>query len=139
MSENEILLRIKTSNNSLQRSSVRRIFERGGPENLRIMKTKRKISSLGSSPFSCPKFGEEQKKKGLHSNLVRFLAQHKSLHRDSVRLCAQTFCPSYKGGGGGGAMPHFCIQFYANYTILATQRGEHSTMPPLNTPPMLPQ
>ena len=20
-------------------------------------------------------------------------------------------------------MPHFCIQFYANYTILATQRG----------------
>ena len=27
-------------------------------------------------------------------------------------------------------MPHFCIPFYANYTILATQRGAHGTMAP---------
>ena len=32
-------------------------------------------------------------------------------------------------------MPQFCILFYSNYTILATQRGGHGTMaPPLNTP-----
>ena len=31
-------------------------------------------------------------------------------------------------------MPQFCILFYANSTILATQRGGHGTMPPLNTP-----
>ena len=35
----------------------------------------------------------------------------------------------------GGTVPQFCIQFYANYTILATQRGGHGPMPPpLNTP-----
>ena len=27
-------------------------------------------------------------------------------------------------------MPQFCILFYANYAILATQRGCHGTMPP---------
>ena len=27
-------------------------------------------------------------------------------------------------------MPQFCMLFYANYTILATQRGGHGTMPP---------
>ena len=31
-------------------------------------------------------------------------------------------------------MLHFCILFYANYTILANQRGGHGPMPPLNTP-----
>ena len=31
-------------------------------------------------------------------------------------------------------MPQFCILFYANYTILATQRGGHGPVPPLNTP-----
>ena len=34
----------------------------------------------------------------------------------------------------GGSIPQFCILFYANYTILATQRGGHGIMPPLNTP-----
>ena len=27
-------------------------------------------------------------------------------------------------------MPQFCIVFYANYTILETQRGSHSPLPP---------
>ena len=37
-------------------------------------------------------------------------------------------------------MPQFCILFYANYTILATQRGGgHGPMPPLNTPLITPQ
>ena len=31
-------------------------------------------------------------------------------------------------------MPQFRILFYANYTILATQRGGRGPMPPLNTP-----
>ena len=70
----------------------------GGPEILTRMKTKRKIAPLKISLFCCPKLGEDQKKKGLHSNLVRFLAK-KSLHPDSVRLCAQTFCLSNKGRG----------------------------------------
>ena len=50
----------------------------------------------------------------------------------AYRLCTQTFCPSYKGVVG--AMTHFCILFYANYTILATRSGGHGPMPPLNTP-----
>ena len=103
---------------------VRRIFKRRAV-NLRIMKFKRKISSLGSSPFSCPKFGEDQKK-GLHSNLVRFLAQNKSLHRDSVRLYAQTFCPSHKEGGHAALLHTILRELY----YLATQRGGHGTMPP---------
>ena len=34
----------------------------------------------------------------------------------------------------GEGIPQFCILIYANYTILATQRGGRGTMPPLNTP-----
>ena len=53
-------------------TSVYRIFKGGGggavPENLRIMKTKRKISPLRFSPFSCPKLGGDRKKR----LLVRF-------------------------------------------------------------------
>ena len=42
------------------------------------------------------------KKKGLHSDLVRFLAKLGEGQKKKVfahLLCAQTFCPSYKGGG----------------------------------------
>ena len=50
-------------------TSVHRIFKGGGvPGNLRIMKTKRKISPLRISPFSCPKLGGDRKKR----LLVRF-------------------------------------------------------------------
>ena len=76
------------------------------------MKTKKR-SSLKFSPVFGPKLRKGQKKVFAHS------------------FCAQTLCPSYKGGRG---MPQFCILFYANYTILATQRGGHGQMPPLNTP-----
>ena len=43
------------------------------------------------------------------------------------------------GGGGGGGMPQFCILFFANYTILATQRGGPwpNALPPQNTPLVL--
>ena len=52
----------------------------------------------------------------LYSNLVRFLGKKKVF---AHRFGALTFCPSYKRG----ATPKLCILFYANYTILATQRG----------------
>ena len=58
-------------------SSVRRILKRGGPENLRrTTKLLIKIVLLKSSPIFRLKSGEEQKKKDLHSNLVRFFAQN---------------------------------------------------------------
>ena len=66
-------------------SSVRRIFERGGQEIQKIRDQWRpewKISSPKPSSFSCPKLGEETKKKVF-----------------AHRFCAHTFCPSYKGGG----------------------------------------
>ena len=35
-------------------------------------------------------------------------------------------------------MPQFYVLFYANYTVLASQRGGHGTIdPPLNTPLLL--
>ena len=47
------------------------------------------------------------------------------------RFCAQTLCPSYKGGD----MPQFCILFCANYTILATKRwGAWPKAPPKYAP-----
>ena len=44
-------------------SSVRRIFERGGAGNLKIMKTQKKNSPLRISPFFCPKLREDQRQK----------------------------------------------------------------------------
>ena len=35
---------------------------------------------------------------------------------------------------GGGGTPQFCLLFYANYTILATQRGGRWPNARLNTP-----
>ena len=92
---------------SVLRSSVRRIFERGGPgnsENSRLMKTRMKIfQPKTKSVFPCPKLGEDQKKKGLHSNLVRFLAKKRSSPTVSVlKPSAQVT----KGGGGHATILH---------------------------------
>ena len=103
-------------------SSVRRIFERGGPENLRIlriMKTRMKIFHPKTKSVFLPKnrwrpkkrgiLAQNQvntkkkrssvkKEKGLRSNLVRFLAQNYVKAKKKVfahRFCAQTLCPSY--------------------------------------------
>ena len=56
-------------------TSVHRIFIEGVgvPGNLRIMKTKRKISPLRISPFSCPKLGEDRKKKVISQILSVFV------------------------------------------------------------------
>ena len=42
--------------------------------------------------------------------------------------------PSAQVTRGGGGMPQFCILFYADYTILATQTGAWPNGPLLNTP-----
>ena len=71
----------------------------------------------------------KSKKKGLHSNLVRFLAQSLEETHRTCPLCDQILCPTCKGG-------HTSIlrSFLCNFAILATQRGNHGTMAPLNTP-----
>ena len=53
--------------------------------------------------------------------------------RSSVRFCpflCSNFLPKLQRGGGVGGMPQFCILFYANYTILASQRGVMAPCPP---------
>ena len=103
-------------------------FSNGGPRKFRKGENNEdQNKNFSTSPFSCPKSGEDQKKKGVHSDLVRFLAQNWVEAKKKVfahRLCAQTFCPRYKGG----TMPQFCI--LSNYTIMATQRRGHGPMPP---------
>ena len=107
-------------------SSVRRIFERGGGRKFRKFENKEdqnnKFSSPKPSPFFCPKLGEDKKKRSSLKFSPVFgpkLGEVQKKGFRAHRFCAQTLCPSYKGG----AMPQFCILFYANYTILATQRG----------------
>ena len=81
-------------------SSVRRILKWGGGgggggggagnlENLRMMKSRMKIFPPRISPFSCPKSDDDQKKKDLHSNLVRFLAQN------WVKPKKESLCPPF--------------------------------------------
>ena len=73
------------------------IFERGEPENLRLMKTRLKIFQPKTKSVFGPKLGEDQKK-GLHSNFVRFLAKKRSSPTVSgLKPSAQV-----KRGGGGG-------------------------------------
>ena len=84
-------------------SSVRRIFERGGGAG-----TKNKFLHSEPIRFST-KIRWRPKKKRSSLNISPVLAQnyvkikHKKkkvgLYPDSVLLCAQTFCPSYRGGG----------------------------------------
>ena len=75
---------------SLRAPNLRKIFYSYGK-----LKKKYKRSSLKLSPIFCPKIGEEQKKKDLHSNLVPFFAQNlmkskkKGLHSNLVQFFAQ--------------------------------------------------
>ena len=97
-------------------SGVRRIFDKGAG-NLRIMKIRSKTSPLTISLFFSPKLGE-------HQNLKK---------RSSVRICP-FLCSNFLPKLQRGDMPQVYMLFYANYTILATQRVGHGTIPPLNTP-----
>ena len=84
-------------------SSVRRILKRGGgSRNFRKFERNidqnLKLSKSSFVSFFRPKTGEEQKKKGLHSNFVPFFAKYLVI-----------LSPTCKGG----AMPQFCLLFYA--------------------------
>ena len=86
------------------------------------MKSKIKIkkrSSLKFGPIFGPKLGEEQQKKGLHSNAVLFFAQSQDETHNTCPLCHQTSCPTWKGG----AHASIFLTFLCNFTILTTQRG----------------
>ena len=139
-------------------SSVRYArFSKGGAENLRITNTSMKIfsyqnqsvflskirgrpknikrSSLKFSPVFGQKLGEDQKKRSSLKFSPVFdpkLGEGQKLkswrtvfvHKPSAQVTKGG------GGGGGGGRPQFCILFYANYIILASQRGGHGPMPP---------
>ena len=98
-------------------TSVYKIFKGGGlPGNLRIMKTKRKISSLRISPFSCPKLGEDRKKKVISQILSVFV----------LKLSAQVT--------NRGACRNFAYYFMLIILHWRPKGSGHGTMSPLNTP-----
>ena len=66
------------------------------PAQTQVKSKNKKRSSLKFSPVFGPKLGEDQNKR---SSLVQFWAEKKVF---AHRFCAQIFCPSYKGKGGGG-------------------------------------
>ena len=84
-------------------SSVRRVLKRGGARNLRkFEKSKGRNEHYFTQIYSdfFPKI-RKRAKKGLHSHLVRFFCvgkKQKALPTICV-LKAQTFCPTYQGGG----------------------------------------
>ena len=83
-----------------------------GPNLGEDQKKKKKRFSLRFSRVFGPKVGEDQKQKNFSQILSVCV----------LKLCAKLI--------KGGAIPHFCIPFYANYTILATQRGAMAPCPP---------
>ena len=99
------------------------------------MKTKRKISPLRISSFSSPKLGEDQKKCH-HSDLVRFLppSPKKKVFSQILSVFVQKLSAQVTKWG---AMPQFFILFYANYTILATQKEAWHHAPPKIRPSAL--
>ena len=89
-------------------------FSKGGPGNLRIMKTKRKRSLLRFSPFSCPKLGEDRKQKNKVSLRLSSVFESK-LHDDQKKGLPQIFVLKLSAQvTKGEAMPQFGILFYAN-------------------------
>ena len=85
-------------------TSVRRIFERVGPGNLRKLKTKRKVSLLRFSPIFGPKLDEDRKKRSsLRFNPIfgpKFGEDQKK-NKSSVRFCPfvrSNFVPNLQRG-----------------------------------------
>ena len=98
-----------------------------------MLKTKRKVSLLRFSPVFGPKSGEDQKKGGLHSDLVRFLAQNlvktKTKKKSSVRFCPFV-CSNFVLNLQRGGMPHFCIHFMLITLSWRQKRGTMAPWPP---------
>ena len=123
-------------------SSVRRISETGGggPENLRITKTRIKIFQPKTTSVFLPKI-RWREKKGVFSQKKRSPLKFSPILPQNYAKAKKRSSPTvfvlkpFAQVTKGGAMPQFCILIYANYTILATQKGGHGPMaPPLNTP-----
>ena len=97
----------------------------GGPKNLenfRITKTRRKFFSPKPNPFSCPKLGEDPKKRSsLKFNPVfgPKLGEDQKKRSSPIVSVLKPSAQVTKGE----TMLQFCILFYANYIILVTQRG----------------
>ena len=87
---------------------------------------KKKVFTHKFSPGFDPKLGENHKKKRSSLKFSPAFGQKKSLRPPF--LCSNLL-PKLQRGGGGGGDATICILFYANYTILATQRGGHGPMP----------
>ena len=83
------------------------------------------IVALQLSPIFRLKLGERAKK-GLHSNLVRDYSAGQEQTTSPIICVLQASAQLTKGE----AIQQFCILFYANYTILATQRGGMAQWPP---------
>ena len=110
----------------------------GGQEFQKIWEEQRSESKIVPLKFSRifrPKLGEEQKKKkGLHSNSVRFFAQ---TWVQPLKNCTEhTLCviKAYAQLAKGRAVPQFCILFYAVLQSWRPKGGAIAQCPPLNTP-----
>ena len=106
-------------------SSVRRILKREGARNFR--KFERNI---------------DQNLKFSYSNFVPFFAQNQM--KSKKKRSSLKFRPIFHPKSGdfepkaqlakGGGHASILLTFLCNFAILATQRGGHGSMPPLNTP-----
>ena len=119
----------------LMHSNVRRILKRGARKLENNKYLNENFSTQNQSGFPVQnqmKTKKKKKKKGKRSSLklARFLVQNwvQAKNKDFRLLfvCSNLLPKLQKGGD----MPQFCILFYANYTILATQRGKDGPMPP---------
>ena len=89
------------------------------------MKTKKKFS-LKFSPVFGPRLGEDQKKNRSSLKCSPVFGQKKNVF--AHRFCAQTFCQSYKGGGGA------CHNFaYHSMLIILSWRPKGGANAPPNT------
>ena len=127
-----LLISVKVENPYAQSQWRTQDIRNGGAENLRIMKTKRKISPLRISPFFRSKLGEDQKK-GLRSDLMWFSAQNQVKTKKEKNVFSQILSvfvlkPSAQVTKGG-SMQQFYMLFYAKYIILAAQRGGMAPWP----------
>ena len=100
-------------------------FEKGGGGSQKLQKIWEKhisefeIVTLKFRPIFRPKSGEEQKKKGLHSNFVPFFALlFRSLPKYQVISSSE---PDAQLAEGGHAS--IFLTFLSNFAILATQKG----------------
>ena len=80
----------------------------------------------GLHSIFCPKLGKKRKKRSSLKFSPIFGPKLTAGQKQSLRL--PFVCSKLLPNLQRGAMPRFCILFYANHTILANQRGGHGQM-----------